>query len=99
MRILHWHYNDGVQQHYDLRLGDWVVEPEIEQSEIGWHCWVFMSSDETQFFNDWLQLHIRKGYEAISRFNSGDPMTTLQIVDETESLKFKEYWSEYFDPY
>jgi hypothetical protein len=90
MRILYWHYDDGKSiSFYD----------EIDETSIGWHCWVFTDKSEHQYFLNWLQLHIRKGYDAQHRFNSGDPMTTLKITDNDEALKFKEYWREHFEPY
>jgi hypothetical protein len=91
MRIVHWRYDDGIRPPGSFEI--------VDASDIGWYCWVYTEDHEHQLFLDWLQLHVRKGYEAIRRFNSGDPMTTLQINDLNEGLQFKEYWREHFATY
>jgi hypothetical protein len=94
MKILYWKYDDGRQ--YMLPIDLSKPKDIIDKDNIGWYCWVFTDSNEHQYFLDWLQLHIRKGYDAHYRFNGGDPMTTLRIIDNDEALKFKEYWGEHF---
>jgi hypothetical protein len=97
MKVRHWRYDDGRVKTFDRKIGAWVDLGEVEDEQKGWHCWVYLDDQfEITRFNNWLQLHIRKGYEAIRRFNSGNPMTTLIISDDDEAMKFKEYWSDYF---
>jgi hypothetical protein len=91
MKVVHWRYDDGVRMAPSFDV--------VDESDIGWYCWVYTEDHEHQPFLDWLQLHVRKGYEAIRRFNSGDPMTTLQINDVDEGLRFKKYWGDHFATY
>jgi hypothetical protein len=98
MIIRHWRYNDGRDCVFDPKTFQMVKTDSIDEDVKGWHCWVWLrtSTLEDRFFN-WLELHIRKGYDTCNRFNSGDPMTELYIKDDAEAEKFKEYWEEYFE--
>jgi hypothetical protein len=97
MKIRHWRYDDGREKAFDRKTNTWVDLGEVDDRNRGWHCWVYLDDEfERRRFHNWLTLHVRRGYEAISRFNSGNPMTTLIINDDDEAMKFKEYWSDYF---
>lgn len=89
--VNHWRYENGWR---DIPL---VLQPsrggrrkEFLPELIGWHCWVY-PTDEIEFTN-WMYDNMKGVYDCTFRFNSGDPMFTVHIVDNEDASLFKLRW-------
>ena len=83
--VHHWRYEDGW---FDvpsvLRKPD---EParEFREEVVGWHCWAYC--DDHHEFISWMEEHCPNS-DCTPRFNSGDPMVTVNITDKDEAAYF-----------
>lgn len=55
----------------------------------GWTCWVYPEDDRK--FEEWM-LRMCPTAEVTHRFNSGDPMYSVSILDDTEATVFRLMW-------
>lgn len=53
----------------------------------GWSCWVYAATDLD--FTKWMKENMTGEYDAIYRFNSGDPMYTVFIKEDVDATLFK----------
>ena len=80
--VHHWHFNDGVNP---ANPGSrWLMVPER-----GWTCWVYPHNN--QEFETWMKTNC-PGADYAFRFNSGNPMYTVNITDDKEAMLFKMRW-------
>lgn len=61
----------------------------MEPPPRGWYCWAYPSDDRA--FEEWMQGTCPKA-DITHRFNSGDPMYTVQLFNEKEALLFQLAW-------
>jgi hypothetical protein len=54
----------------------------------GWYCWVYADDDE---FREWMTKMCPTA-DITHRFNSGDPMWTVYIKEDTEATLFQLKW-------
>ena len=88
--VHHWHHDDGRRVvPIILRKPGQNIE-EFHEDLVGWHCWAY--ADDRIEFENWMQRNMKGDYEAIHRFNSGDPMFTVFIQDEEDAALFKLTW-------
>lgn len=81
--IHHWRFEDGkTVPNPDSR---WKMDPPPR----GWYCWVYPQSDDD--FVQWMEQHCPTADHTF-RFNSGDPMHTVYIKDDTEAMLFTLKW-------
>lgn len=77
--VHHWQYHNGVDP---INPGSrWPMVPPRS-----WTCWVYPEEDRE--FEEWMATHCPTA-ECIHRFNSGDPMYTVKIGDDSECMLFK----------
>jgi len=81
--VHHWSFHDGVTP---INSGNQFGEIVIPR---GWSCWVY--PEDNQAFEEWMARTCPTA-EVIHRFNSGDPMYTVSIVDDTEATVFRLMW-------
>ena len=55
----------------------------------GWYCWVYPKDDRE--FEDWMSKNCPTA-ECTHRFNSGDPMYTVNIRNDKEAMLFQLRW-------
>jgi hypothetical protein len=68
----------------------WRHHDISDHSELnGWTCWVYTRDPE---FLHWMKENC-PGADVAFRFNSGDPMYTVHITDESEATVFTLRWS------
>lgn len=85
--VEHFRYMDGWHQY------PWSDEKEFEEEHVGWHCHVrFTTDDAASEFYNWMQDSMTGVFEAIMRFNGGDPIYTVQIKEEQDAAIFKLKW-------
>lgn len=78
-----WRFHDGVTPiNPGNRFGDLIPNR-------GWYCWVYPESND--IFEDWMEKYCPKA-DVAWRFNSGNPMFTVYIYDENESVLFENEW-------
>ena len=81
--VNYWRFDDGNKP----------INPGNPFGEIcvprGWYCWVYPENDEE--FADWMS-RMCPTAEVTHRFNSGDPMWTVYIHDDTEVTLFQLRW-------
>lgn len=89
--VSHWRYEDGWR---DIPL---VLQPsrggrrrEFLPEIIGWHCWVYSSSNFN--FEEWMENNMKGVYDCTFRFNSGNPMHTVHITNDEDATLFKLTW-------
>lgn len=78
-RVDYWRFCDG-------EIPD---NPIMEPLPRGWSCWVYPRDDHE--FTTWMSIHC-PGADVTHRFNSGQPMYTVYISDDTEAMIFKLRW-------
>jgi hypothetical protein len=83
-RIHHWRYEDGVTPINPGNQFGEMVPPR------GWYCWAYPDNDRE--FEQWMTENCPTA-DCTHRFNSGDPMYTVYISDESECLIFKLRWT------
>jgi hypothetical protein len=81
--IHHWRFEDG--KTCPNPGSQWEMEP----SPRGWYCWAY-TTDNYEFENWMSKMCPTADYTR--RFNSGDPMTTVYIKDDTEATLFQLKW-------
>ena len=81
--VHHWRYEDGLSS---PNLGSKFPLDPVPR---GWYCWAYPSDDRE--FEQWMATNCPKS-ECQHRFNSGDPMYTVQIRDDQEAVSFKLQW-------
>ena len=77
--VHHWRFEDGVTP---INPGNLFGETILPR---GWYCWVYPEDDHE--FEDWMNVHCPTA-ECYHRFNSGDPMYTVNIFDDRECMLF-----------
>lgn len=55
----------------------------------GWYCWVYPEDDRA--FEEWMARTCPTA-DVTHRFNSGNPMYTVFIKDDTEAMLFNMRW-------
>jgi len=82
-RIHHWGFQDGVTP---INPGNPFGESIPPR---GWFCWAYPKDDHE--FKEWMS-RMCPGADITHRFNSGDPMWTVYINDDTEATLFQLRW-------
>ena len=81
--VHHWEFHDGVTP----------INPGNQFGEIvlprGWTCWVYPQDDRE--FEEWMARMCPMA-DYIHRFNSGNPMYTVNISDDKEATLFQLKW-------
>ena len=81
--VNHWRFEDGKTC---PNLGSmWESEPPPR----GWYCWVYPEDDSE--FEEWMS-RMCPTADCTRRFNSGDPMTTVYISEDSEATAFQLRW-------
>lgn len=78
--VRHWRFEDG--KTCPNPGSKWESEPPPR----GWYCWVYPKDDSA--FKDWME-RICPTADVTHRFNSGDPMWTVYIKEDTEATIFQ----------
>jgi hypothetical protein len=86
IEVRNWKYDDGWYDILKMLQKD-GIEREFLKECVGWHCWVYTDNDRE--FCNWMHENMQGKYEAIQRFNSGDPMVTVRITDSADAAVFK----------
>ena len=81
--IHYWRFEDGVTP---VNPGNPVGETILPR---GWYCWAY--PDDKHDFEDWMS-KMCPSADTTFRFNSGDPMYTVFIKDDTEATLFNLKW-------
>jgi len=81
--IHHWRFEDGKTS--PNPGSQWEMEPPPR----GWYCWVYPENDPE--FEDWMSKNCPTA-DCTHRFNSGNPMYTVFIKDDTEAMLFNLRW-------
>jgi hypothetical protein len=84
--VHHWRYDDGWHDIPSILLKD-KNQPgrEFREEIVGWHCWVYCNNHNE--FIDWMEEHC-PGADCTARFNSGNPMVTVNITNKDEAAYF-----------
>ena len=84
--VNHWRYSDGWSDIPYILLKD-KNSPgrEFREEMVGWHCWVYCN-DHHEFI-EWMIEHC-PGADCTPRFNSGNPMVTVNITNKEEAAYF-----------
>jgi hypothetical protein len=78
----HWKFHNGIDP---INPGSqWPMVPPR-----GWSCWVYPEDDLE--FEQWMIKHCPTA-DFIPRFNSGDPMWTVNISNDKEATLFQLKW-------
>ncbi len=80
--VHHWRFENGVDP----------VNPGSQWPSIplrGWYCWVY--PEDNQEFESWMA-RMCPTTDITHRFNSGDPMYTVYISNDTEATLFQLKW-------
>ena len=81
--IHHWKFEDGQTcLNPSLPAGMGRLDPPPR----GWYCWVYPDDDHK--FEDWMT-RMCPTADITHRFNSGNPMWTVFIVDDAEATLFQ----------
>jgi len=89
--VNHWRYENGWSDvPVLLRKDPAELEREFREEIVGWHCWVYPSSDTD--FEGWMKQNMKGRYDCTFRFNSGNPMYTVLISDDEDATLFKLTW-------
>lgn len=87
--VHHWRFESGEPE----PVQDWMkhIYPTgfRDTAPKGWYCWAYPTDDRA--FEQWMVQTCPKA-EYQHRFNSGDPMYTVQLFDEKEALLFQLAW-------
>ena len=81
--VRHWRFEDGVTAPNHDSI--WKMEPAPR----GWYCWAY--PNDNRAFESWMDRTCPTA-EYQHRFNSGDPMYTVQIWSDKESTLFQLAW-------
>jgi len=88
--VCYWKYDDGWSVIPDMLRDASGKDQEFEECLVGWHCWVYPKDDYA--FEEWMDKNMLGKFECIHRFNSGDPMYTVQICNDEDATLFKLTW-------
>jgi hypothetical protein len=83
--VHHWRYDDGWHTVPAFLLKNGESEHQFREEIVGWHCWVYCK-DHLEFLN-WMKVHCPSA-DCTTRFNSGDPMITVNITNKDEAAYF-----------
>lgn len=86
MRIEHWRFEDGLPKE---QLGLFQPDP-IKR---GYYCWVYTKEGDN--FEKWMEQTFgddESRAEWDFRFNSGNPMITVQIWNDADATLFRLKW-------
>jgi hypothetical protein len=83
--VNHWRYDDGWQTVPSILRKNGNPEREFREELVGWHCWVYCN-DHHEFLT-WMEEHCPKA-DCTTRFNSGNPMITVNITNKDEAAYF-----------
>lgn len=76
----------------NVRVVYWILKPSGSDGFISnYSCWVYCDDRDT--FLEWMKQNMTGEYEAIPRFNSGNPMITVSIIEEVDAAIFKLCWN------
>lgn len=89
--VHHWHFMDGWRDIPTILREAGGPEKEFEEHLIGWHCWVYC--DDWNEFDNWMKNNMTGKYDCTRRFNSGDPMMTIHIIEPEDATMFKLTWN------
>jgi hypothetical protein len=81
--VHHWRFEDGLT--IPNPDSQWPIEPPPR----GWYCWVYPQDDNE--FEEWMS-RMCPTADCTRRFNSGDPMTTVYIKEDSEATAFQLRW-------
>jgi hypothetical protein len=81
--VNHWRFEDGKTCPNPGSM--WESEPPPR----GWYCWVYPEDDNE--FEEWMS-RMCPTADCTRRFNSGDPMTTVYISEDSEATAFQLRW-------
>lgn len=81
--IHHWSFDDGVTP---INPGNPFGETVLPR---GWSCWVY--PEDNHEFEIWMT-RMCPTADFTPRFNSGDPMWTVNITDDKEATVFQLRW-------
>jgi hypothetical protein len=81
--VHHWRFNDGVTP---INPGNQFGETILPRS---WTCWVY--PEDNHEFEIWMT-RMCPTADFTPRFNSGDPMWTVDITDDKEATLFQLRW-------
>lgn len=81
--VNNWRFETGEPE----PVGVSVVYPTgfREGAPRGWYCWIWPADDHE--FEQWMEQHCPTA-DVTHRFNSGDPMYTVTITDDSEAAMF-----------
>lgn len=86
VRVHHWRFEDGKTS---PNAGHPIKELILDPPPRGWYCWVYLNDD--QEFEEWMS-RMCPTADCTRRFNSGDPMTTVYISEDSEATAFQLRW-------
>ncbi len=81
--IHHWRFEDGKTS--PNPESQWHADPPPR----GWYCWAYPENDTE--FAEWMEKNCPTT-DITHRFNSGNPMWTVYIKDDTEATLFNLRW-------
>jgi hypothetical protein len=81
--VHHWEFHDGITPLNPGNPFGEIIHPR------GWSCWVYPSDDRE--FELWMETNCPTT-DCTHRFNSGDPMYTVNITDDQEAMIFRMRW-------
>lgn len=81
--VNHWRFEDGVTP---MNPGNPFGESIAPR---GWYCWCYVNDNSE--FEEWMKKNCPTA-DITLRFNSGDPMYTTYIKDDTEATLFTLKW-------
>jgi hypothetical protein len=83
LSVQNWRFEDG--ETCPNPGGPFPMEPPPR----GWYCWVYPENDRE--FEEWMSKNCPSS-DTTHRFNSGNPMYTVYIKDNTEAMLFNLKW-------
>jgi hypothetical protein len=88
--VHYWRYEDGWRTVPYFLREDKKAGREFDEGLKGWHCWVYPRDDLE--FEQWMDQNMKGKYDYTHRFNSGDPMYTVNIKSDEDATLFKLRW-------
>ena len=83
--VHHWRYDDGWHTIPQILLKPGEDPREFREELVGWHCWVYCKYHDE--FLEWMAEHCPTA-DCTQRFNSGNPMITVNITNKDEAAYF-----------
>lgn len=87
--ICYWRYDDGWTETPEFNTSK-HIKKEFRKEVVGWHCWVYPANNGE--FVKWMKDNMKGQYDCTHRFNSGDPMFTVNIRSDEDATIFKLKW-------